>query len=158
MTVPVTARTKCMHTDRLVFSAQREGATVGNLGNYQLMTALAKKFGGPVTLLVTTLGAGYVIGRTTEASAKRGVGALKNAVKQRNAPCELKDTVFTVRSDGTDGQGLEFKAGAEYRVLECKDNAILIELIGDDDNPHVVFDAFLATISDFPAAPAVDER
>lgn len=131
---------------------------MGNLGNYQLMTALAKKVGGPVALLVTTLGAGYVIGRTTEASGKRGVDALKNAIKKRNAPCELKDTVFTVRTDGTDDQGLEFKAGTEYRVLECSDDAILIELIGDDDNPHVVLHAFLATISDFPAAPAVDEH
>ncbi|MCJ8505269.1 hypothetical protein MRU69_10410 [Kocuria flava] len=122
------------------------------------MTALAKKVGGPVALLVTTLGAGYVIGRTTEASGKRGVDVLKNVVKKRNAPCELKDTVFTVRTDGTDGQGLEFKAGAEYRVLDCSDDAILIELIGDDDNPHVVFHAFLATISDFPAAPAGDEH
>lgn len=130
---------------------------MGNLGNYQLMTTLAKKVGGPVGLLATTLGAGYVIGRTTEAGGKRGIGALKNAIKRRKAPCELKDKVFAVRADGTDDQGLEFKAGAEYRVLECSDDAILIELIGNDDNPHVVSDAFLARISDFPAGPAPDE-
>ncbi|WP_246199837.1 hypothetical protein [Arthrobacter zhaoguopingii] len=121
------------------------------------MTTIAKRVGGPVGLLATTLSAGYVIGRTTEAGGKRGIGALKNAIKRRKAPCEVKDEVFVVRADGTDDQGLEFKAGAEYRVLECSDDAILIELIGNDDNPHVVSDAFLATISDFPAGPAADE-
>lgn len=130
---------------------------MGNLGNYQLMTTLAKKAGGPVGLLITTLGAGYLIGRTTEAGGKRGLGALMDAIKKRKAPCDLKDQVFTIRTDGTDDQGLEFKAGAKYRVLECSDDAILIELIGNDDNPHVVSDAFLATISDFPVRPAADE-
>ncbi|MET1086617.1 MAG: hypothetical protein ABWY04_05800 [Arthrobacter sp.] len=121
------------------------------------MTTLAKKVGGPVGLLATTLGAGYVIGRTTESAGKRGIGALKNAIKRRQAPCEQKDRVFAVRADGTDDQGLEFKAGVEYRVLECSDDAILIELIGNDNNPHVVSDTFLATISDFPAGPGADE-
>lgn len=130
---------------------------MGNLGNYQLMTTLAKKVGGPAGLLATTLSVGYVVGRTTEAGGKRGLGALKNAIKRRKAPCGLKDKVFTVRADGTDGQGLEFKAGAEYRVLECSDDAILIELIGNDNNPHVVSDAFLAMISDFPTGPAGGE-
>lgn len=131
---------------------------MGNLGNYQLMTTLAKKAGGPRRLLAMTLGAGYIILRTTEAGGKRGIGALKNVVKRRMAPCELKDKVFAVRADGTDNQGLEFKAGSEYRVLECSDDAILIELIGNDDNPHVVSDAFLATISSFPGSPAANEH
>jgi hypothetical protein len=99
----------------------------------------------------------YVLGRTTEAGSKRGIGALKNAIKKRNAPCGLKDKVFTVRSDGTDSQGLEFKTGTEYRVLECSADAILIELIGNEDNPYVGSDAFLATISDFPTGPAAGE-
>ena len=136
---------------------------MGNLGNYQLMTTLAKKAGGPRRLLAMTLGAGYIIFRTTEAGGKRGIGALKNGalknvVKRRMAPCELKNKVFAVRADGTDDQGIEFKAGSEYRVLECSDDAILIELIGNDDNPHVVSDAFLATISSFPGSPAANEH
>lgn len=133
------------------------GATVGNLGNYQLMTAVAKKVGGPVGLLAAALGTGYVIGRTTEAGGKRGIGALKNAINRRKAPCELKGKVFVVRADGIDDQGIEFKAGAEYRVLECSGDAILIELIGNEDNPHVASDVFLSTISDFPAGSSADE-
>lgn len=131
---------------------------MGNLGNYQLMTALAKKVGGPVGLLATTLGTGYVIGRTTEAGGKRGIGALKNAINRRKVPCELKGKVFAVRADGTDDKGLKLKAGTEYRVLECSDGAILIELIGNGDNPHVASDVFLSTISDFPAGSSADGK
>ena len=130
---------------------------MGNLGNYQLMTTLAKKVGGPVGLLVTTLSAGYVLGRTTEAGGRRGIGALISVIKKRNAPCGLEEKVFTVLTDGTDSQGVEFKAGTEYRVLECSDDAILIELIGNEDNPYVVSDAFLSTISDFPIGPPPGE-
>lgn len=130
---------------------------MGNLGNYQLMTTIAKKAGGPVGLLATTLGVGYLIGRTTEAGAKRGIGALRNASKTRTGPSGLKDEVFVVRAEGTDDQGLEFKAGNQFRVLECSDDAILIEMIGNDDNPHVVSDAFLSQISDFPAGASAGE-
>lgn len=122
------------------------------------MTTIAKKVGGPRQLLAVTLGAGYIIFRTTEAGSKRGIGAFMNVVKRHTAPCELKDKVFAVRTDGTDDQGLEFKAGTEYRVLGCSDDAILIELIGNDNNPHIVSNAFLATISDFPGGPAANKH
>ena len=127
---------------------------VGNLGGYQTAVQLIKALGGPAKAAVvgvTVVGtAGYGVLRLAEAGGKRGIEALKHTIKKRNAPCELKDRVFTVRADGKDDHGLEFKAGAEYKVLECSDNAILIELVGDDDNPHIVSGAFLATISDFP--------
>ena len=129
---------------------------MSNLGGYQDAVRLIKALGGPkraavagVAVVGTT---GYVVLRMAEAGGKRGIGALKSAIKKRNAPCELEDRVFTVRTDGTDDQGLEFKLGAEYKVLECIDDAVLIELVGDDDNPHIVSVAFLTTISDFPSA------
>lgn len=132
------------------------GVTVGNLGNYQVMTTLAKRVGGPVLLGLVTLGTGYFVGKTAEVGGKRGFSALMNAIRKRSAPCPVKNEVFVVRTDGTDDQGLEFRTGAEYRVLECSDDAILVELVGSDDNPHVVSDAFLATISDFPNGPTIE--
>lgn len=134
---------------------------MSNLGGYKTAVELIKALGGPAKaalLGVAVVGtAGYGVLRLAEAGGKRGIGALKHAIKKRNTPCDLKDKVFAVRVDGMDGQGLEFSAGAEYRVLECSDDAILIELVGNDDNPHVVSGAFLATISDFPSAPSIDE-
>ena len=129
---------------------------MSNLGGYQDAVRLIKALGGPKRAAVVGLAVvgttGYVVLRMAEAGGKRGIGALKSAIKKRNAPCELEDRVFTVRTDGTDDQGLEFKLGAEYKVLECIDDAVLIELVGDDDNPHIVSVAFLTTISDFPSA------
>lgn len=129
---------------------------MSNLGGYQDAVRLIKALGGPNRAAVVGLAVvgttGYGVLRMAEAGGKRGIGALKSAIKKRNAPCELEDRVFTVRTDGTDDQGLEFKLGAEYKVLECIDDAVLIELVGDDDNPHIVSVAFLTTISDFPSA------
>ncbi|WP_140398387.1 hypothetical protein [Brachybacterium massiliense] len=129
---------------------------MSNLGGYQDAVRLIKALGGPKRAAVVGLAVvgttGYGVLRMAEAGGKRGIGALKSAIKKRNAPCELEDRVFTVRTDGTDDQGLEFKLGAEYKVLECIDDAVLIELVGDDDNPHIVSVAFLTTISDFPSA------
>lgn len=131
---------------------------MSNLGGYQAAVQLIKALGGPKRATVFGLAVvgttGYGVLRMAEAGGKRGIGALKSAIKKRNAPCELEDRVFTVRTDGTDDQGLEFKLGAEYKVLECIDDAVLIELVGDDDNPHVVSTAFLATISDLPSVSA----
>ena len=125
---------------------------MSNLGGYQDAVRLIKALGGPKRAAVVGLAVvgttGYGVLRMAEAGGKRGIGALKSAIKKRNAPCELEDRVFTVRTDGTDDQGLEFKLGAEYKVLD----AVLIELVGDDDNPHIVSVAFLTTISDFPSA------
>ncbi len=127
---------------------------MGNLGNYQLMTTLAKKVGGPVVLLFTTAAAGYLAGRVTEAGSKKGVGALKSALKKRNAPCELKDQGFEVHSDGVDNQGVIFSAGTSFTVLEGSGDAILISLSDNEDNPHIVSAVFLASVSAFPADPA----
>lgn len=144
-----------MQAYRLSEVSLKEGVPVSNLGGYKTAVQLIKVLGGPkraavvgVAVVGTT---GYGVLRMVEAGGKRGIGALKSAVKKRNAPCELEDRVFTVRTDGTDDQGLVFKLGAEYKVLECIDDAVLIELVGDDNNPHIVSDAFLATISDFPS-------
>lgn len=79
------------------------------------MTTFVKKVGGPAGLLVTTLSVGYVVGRTTETGGRRA----EERDQETQGPCGLKDKVFT--------------AGAEYRVLECSDDAILIELIGNDN-------------------------
>ena len=59
----------------------------------------------------------------------------------------------------TDGLESVFRVGDEYRVLECDEDAILIEVLGDPNNPYFVSGALLATISDFPeGAPAEGEQ
>ncbi|MER5334490.1 hypothetical protein [Micromonospora sp. NPDC002717] len=115
------------------------------------MTTIAKKVGGPATLLIATLASGYIIGRTTEAGGKKAFKAWVAALKNRNTPCATKGQLFRVVTDGEDSSGLKLRAGDEYRVLECDADAILIEVLNDPDNPYFVSGEFLTTISDFPA-------
>ncbi|MFF3865449.1 hypothetical protein [Micromonospora sp. NPDC001898] len=124
---------------------------MGNLGNYQLITTIAKKVGGPMVLLCATLGSGYIIGRTIEAGGKKAFKAPVAAFKKWNTPCATKGQLFRVVTDGEDSSGLKLTAGDEYRVLECDGDAILIEVLNDPNSPYFVSSEFLTTISDFPA-------
>ncbi|MEP6296773.1 MAG: hypothetical protein ABJ382_05560, partial [Ilumatobacter sp.] len=70
-------------------------------------------------------------------------------VKKRSEPCKTRGQLFQVTSDG-DGDGLRDRVGDQYRVLECDGDAILIEVLGDPDNPYVPSRQFLRSVSDYP--------
>ncbi|MGD9962021.1 hypothetical protein [Nocardioides sp.] len=128
---------------------------MGNLGAYQTMTSLAKKVGGPKALAVMIAASGWAVGRGTEAGGKYGFKATKAALKRRNAPCPTKGLLFDVTADGTDsGAGLTLHLGDSYRVLECDEDAILIEVLDNATNPYFVSRQFLTTVSDFPTDDA----
>ena len=120
---------------------------MGNLGAYQTMTALAKRVGGPKALVAVVAVCGYAVIRPTEAAVKRVIGALT----KRNAPCPTKDLTFHATSSGEDGSGLVIREGDDYRVLECDDDSVLIELTNGAGNPYMTSENFLASISDYPA-------
>lgn len=84
-------------------------------------------------------------GRLDEAGGKR----IYRKLKERGAPCTTKGAVFKVTTDGEDG-GLNLHTGDEFRVLECDGAAILVEVLGDADNPYFISADFLRTVSDFP--------
>jgi hypothetical protein len=117
----------------------------GNLGWYQKIVELAKKAGGPRRLLAYTVIGGYVVIRTAEAGGKW----VFEVIRSGSSPCPTKGKVFQVTSDREDGT-LAFRVGDEYRVLECDGDAILIELLGNPDNPHFVSSEFLRSMSSFP--------
>lgn len=132
---------------------------MGNLGGYQAMTSMAKKVGGPVTLLATVLVGGFAAGRSLEAAGKKAVRAGKAAIaKRKGVPCATKGVRFRVVTDGVDGSGLKFRTGDEYLVLECDGGSVLIEIQGSPDNPHFVSSDFLATVSDFPAGETAENE
>lgn len=119
---------------------------MGNLGRYQTMTTLAKKVGGPEKLFGLVFAAGVASYRPMEASLKAAV----RRVKARSEPCPTKNQVFQVASDGNAGGGLTLRAGGEFRVLECDRDAVLIEVIGDDNNPYAASGEFLSSVSNYP--------
>lgn len=120
---------------------------MGNLGDYQWITAASKRVGGPRVLAAAVAIGGYLVLRSTEAVVRKSV----RSISARGTRCAMKGLVFEVLSDGEDPDGLALRTGDEYRVLDCVGDVALIEVLGADDNPHFTTDEFLASVSDFPA-------
>lgn len=122
---------------------------MSNLGGYQWLTTAAKKVGGSKNLVLMIAGAGAVVYKGGEVAVKRTV----KAIKQRKNKEQLSETVntkmYTVTAEGMSNEGLEFKIGDQFRVLELDKDAILIEKIGDNNNPYFVSAELLKNISDF---------
>lgn len=114
---------------------------MSNLGLYQWFTTTAKKVKGPQNLLAIVAIGGYVIGKCLETGLKK---ANKEVCKVRSSK-----TIYHVLTEGVSNEGLEFKVNDEFRVLNRDKQAVLIEKIGDDNNPYYVAYDFLKSISDY---------
>ena len=117
---------------------------MSNLGAYQTMTTTAKKFGGPYGLAAFIALAGYGVGKLIEISVKTGARYLR-AKKKPDQPKQL----IEVTSVGTDGSDLAFRDGDSYRVLYSDTDMVLIEKVGDANNPYMVSPDFLRTVSNY---------
>lgn len=111
---------------------------------YQLMTTAAKKVGGPIALLGIVFSAG--------ALATEGCHAITNkigsVITKKNKAREAA-VVHIVKKEGTSNEGLLFKVGEAFKVLEVDGNAAMIEKLGDNENPYFVSVQFLHSISDY---------
>lgn len=121
---------------------------MSNLGWYQVMTTIAKKVGGPKQLFALVVTASFTFGGTVTA----GVIAIKEKIstqvdKKKNAATAEKK--YTVKVESQSKEGLLFKAGDTFRILETDGDAGLIEIIGDENNPYFVSLGFLQSISDY---------
>lgn len=117
---------------------------MSNLGWYQVMTTAAKKVGGPQNLFLLTLGAGGVIYKCGEVVIKK----VYRTVKGLADGTEMSQ-VYNVIADGKDKKNLVLNIGDTYRVLESDGESVLIEKIGDTNNPYFVSADFLRSVSDF---------
>ena len=121
---------------------------MSNLGWYQILTSLSKKVGGPKQLIGLIAGGGALLG----GGAVAGGNALKKKIqailakKRQEAEAAV---LYTVIKEGKSNEGLLFKVGETFRVLETDGDAGLIEKLGDEDNPYFVSLKFLSTISDY---------
>jgi hypothetical protein len=122
---------------------------MGNLGNYQKMTEYAKNIGGPGRLLAATALTGYLVFRAAEAGVK-GAGRSWAARRKKVVSVWDPQQIFAVGSEADCGAGLILHVGDEFQVLERDSESVLIEVLGNADNPHFVSAEILARVSDFP--------
>lgn len=138
---------------------------MSNLGNYQKVIELSKKFGGPERLAAAVFVTGAAIGVSTDRGGTQAVKRGKARLSKRKArksetaatgeltsPGTTGVKSFAVTADGVDrSTGLSLHSGDSFRVLAEDGGSILIEVIGDSNNPYMVSGPFLATVSSFPA-------
>ena len=122
---------------------------MSNLGAYQWITSASKKVGGPVNLLLLVGAAGAVIGKLGEIGVKKGVEAIKSHLTSKKKADNSTERIYSVTADGKNNEGVSFVVGDHYRRLVRDNDSVLIEKIGDNNNPYVVSADFLKTISNF---------
>ncbi len=130
---------------------------MGNLGDYQRITTLFKQLGGPRAAKFYLAGGAaalFAAGGAAYAGIQRIGPLVKNWLEARNQLDSLAGSSFIVHTATEDDQGLRFEVDDQFRVLERDKDAVLIELIGNDDNPWVVSSEVLSRISDFPSDSA----
>ena len=122
---------------------------MNNLGAYQWITSTSKKVGGPVNLLLLTGAAGAVIGKLGEIGLKKGVTAIKSHLISKKRYDDPTERIYSVTYNGESNEGVSFVVGDYYRILERDKDSVLIEKIGDNNNPYFVSADFLRTVSKF---------
>ena len=124
---------------------------MSNLGAYQMLTTVAKKVGGPRNLILLTAGAGATIGITVykggEFLVKKGAKVIKSRISSKKQAVDIKQ--YVVKTSGISNEGVKFEVGEKVNVLAKDDDAILIEKIGDENNPYYVSEEFLKKISNY---------
>lgn len=119
---------------------------MSNLGPYQTMTTIAKKIGGPINLLGVVAAGGYSVFRIVEIGVKKGVDKLDEIKKSKAIKASV---LYTVSKEGTSNEGLHFNVGDTFHVLQQVGDAVLVEKVGDTNNPYFVAYDFLMSISNF---------
>ena len=121
---------------------------MSNLGWYQVITTWSKKVGGPLNLLGIVAGVGAIGGVAGTKGVEALVGSQKKKAAEKEKAAELLKT-YTVSKVGVSNEGLQFHVGETFKVLERDGNAVLIEKLGDDNNPYFVAAELLNEISDY---------
>lgn len=121
---------------------------MSNLGGYQRLTTIAKKVGGPTNLVLVIAGSGAVIYKSGELLVRRAIKNIKKLHSEKTTS-ELNSPVYIVNKQAVSNENLVFKLGDKFKVLEFDGDAVLIEKIGDSNNPYVASSEFLEKISNY---------
>lgn len=108
---------------------------MGNLGAYQAITTASKAVGGPERLVALIATGGYLAGRGIEAGCKKVVPFVK---RKLGFEFDQASETYSVINEVTDEQGLTLHVDDEIRVLESDEDAVLIEIVDDNNSPYFV--------------------
>ena len=103
---------------------------------------------GPLKFVGGVFGAGALAGVVGTKGVEALAGFVKNRATEKNSDIE-KSLIYNVCNEGVSNEGLQFHIGETFKVLERDGNAVLIEKIGDNNNPYFVASEFLNEISDY---------
>ena len=135
-----------------VAQREREIKKVSNLGAYQWMTTTAKKVGGPINLLVLNGTLAITIYKFAEIGIKKCIDVAKSKNTNTSLLVQEKNKVYNIVSSGISNENLKFSVGEQFRVFERDGDAVLIEKIGDKNNPYFVSAELLYAISNYGRA------
>ena len=121
---------------------------MSNLGWYQLLTTAAKRVGGPKRLVAIIAGSGLAAG-IVGTKGVEGINKKLKANKEKQRKKIESLVTYIVEKDGKSNEGLELKRGDRFKVLEKDGDAVLIEIIGDENSPYFVYGKFISSISNY---------
>lgn len=119
---------------------------MSNLGDYQKIVERAKKVGGPKNLLTLNSIGGMVVGSVLVLVGAKIAKIFKD---KKNTTTKETDVIYKITAPGESNEGLKFNTGDEFYIWETDGDAILIEKIGDSNNPYFVDKKLLEKISNF---------
>lgn len=118
---------------------------MNNLGNYKRMVTLAKKVGGPLKLATIVFSSGVAATKIAE----QGYKSVKKYMNTRtNSKVKVK-RIYTVHTDANYNDEIYFKKGRKINVLTIDKDSVVVEIVGENNNPYVVTRDFLKKVSDF---------
>lgn len=120
---------------------------MSNLGGYQRLITIAKKVGGPTNLVLLIAGSGAVVYKGGEILVRKAIKNVNKLYAENSS--EISSQIYIVNKQGVSNENLVFELGDRFKVLEFDGDAILIEKIGDSNNPYVVSSEFLEKISNY---------
>ena len=119
---------------------------MGNSGMYQTMTMLAKKVNGPMNLALIVLGTGALLGKAAELGVKQVHSLLPKKV-DASLQEEEDDKTYEINTSAEILSNMKVEKGDSFKILMRDDNAVLIEVIGKDNNPFLTSFKLLSSIS-----------
>ena len=127
---------------------------MGNLGDYQKITTMAKAVGGPKNLLALIFLAGSAV--------TLGVGSIIYFIKRKkgeenSSQIELKKIIISKSEankyktliEDESNEGVVFNVGDEFEVLAEDGDVVLIDKKNDESSPYYVSREFLEKISSY---------